>query len=308
MIQRTLGKTGWKVSAIGFGAWGIGGQWGAVERSAAIESVKAAYEAGVNFFDTADAYGEPQGLSEELTGQALRGVRDRVLIASKVGNWARRFDHPLSFTHPLHIKLCCHASLHRLGMDHLDLYQCHIGGLKQPEVFLQGFDELMKEGKIRAFGISTDSLEVLKLFNSAGQCAAVQCEYSLVNRRAEKELLPYCQQNNIGVIVRGPLGMGIATGKFTPETHFADSVRSSWNGGTGREQFLKRLAVMDKLRFLETAARTMAQAALQFVISHPAVSVAIPGAKSPEQARANAAAGNSALEGEELKRAQAATE
>src|SRR4051794_11099472 len=110
MIRKTLGKTGWDVAAIGFGAWGIAGQWGAVDRDVAIETVRAALDSGVNFFDTADAYGEPPGLSEELLKLALRGVeRDKVILATKVGNFGRRAGHPLSFTSPLHVELCCDA-------------------------------------------------------------------------------------------------------------------------------------------------------------------------------------------------------
>jgi myo-inositol catabolism protein IolS len=300
MIQRTLGKTGWKVSAIGFGAWGIGGQWGPVQRGEAMETIKAAYYNGVNFFDTADAYGEPQGLSEELMGKALKSSREKVIIASKVGNWGRRHGHPLPYTHPVHVIGCCDASLHRLCTDRIDVYQCHIANLKEPDVFLEAFEILMKQGKIRAWGMSTDSLEVLKAFNREGTCATVQLDYSLVNRSAEKELLPYCQEANIGVIVRGPLAKGIATGKFTRETKFTDSVRSGWNEGERREKFLKQVELVEKLKWLENPGRPMAHAALQFVISHPAVSSAIPGAKSPEQAKSNAEAGRHVLDEKEL--------
>lgn len=302
MIKRTLGKTGWEVSAIGFGAWGVGGQWGPVEQATAIDAIKAAHDAGVNFFDTADAYGEPPGESEQLIGRALKPVRDKVLIATKLGNFARRMGHPLTFTHPLHVELCCDASLYRLGMEVIDLYQCHIGNLKDPSVFLEAFDILIRKGKIRAGGISTNSLEVVKEFNRGGQCAAVQLDYSYLNRSAEKDLLPYCRENNIGVIVRGPLAKGLATGKFNPQSRFTDSVRIDWNEGSGREEFLNRLETVEKLKFLDRRGRNMAQAALQFVIAHPAVSVAIPGAKDAGQAQANALAGDYVLDESEMGR------
>src|SRR5262245_50495437 len=103
MIQRTLGKTGWNIGVIGFGAWGVGGQWGTVEDQTAIDAIKAAYDAGMNFFDTADGYGEPPGRSEELMKHALRGLRDKVIVATKVGNFARRQGHGLPFTSPMHV-------------------------------------------------------------------------------------------------------------------------------------------------------------------------------------------------------------
>ncbi len=302
MQYRTLGKTGWKVSVIGLGTWNIGGQWGEVDDRTALATIWKAYECGVNFFDTADAYGEPPGRSEELLGKALQGIRHEVFIATKVGNWARRHGHPLPYTSPLHIIACCHASLYRLRTDYIDLYQCHIGNPTDAEieVFLEAFDRLKEQGKIRAYGISTNSLDALQRFNKHGTCATCQLDYSILNRAPEKDLLPYCQDQNIGVIVRGPLAMGILSGKFTPDTVFTDEVRRSWNEGERRQRFLRRLEVVERLRFLERNGRTMAQAALQFVISHPAVSCTIPGAKSPQQAEMNAMAGDGTLTPEEL--------
>jgi myo-inositol catabolism protein IolS len=300
---RTLGKTGWQVSVIGLGTWNIGGQWGEVDDRTALATVWRAYECGVNFFDTADAYGEPPGRSEELLGKALQGIRHEVFIATKVGNWARRHGHPLPYTSPLHIVACCHASLYRLRTDYIDLYQCHIGNPTDAEidVFLEAFERLKEQGKIRAYGISTNSIDALIRFNKQGTCATCQLDYSILNRAPERDLLPYCQEKGIGVIVRGSLAMGILSGKFTPDTVFTDEVRRSWNEGERRERFLRRLEIVERLRFLERDGRTMAQAALQFVLAHPAVSCAIPGAKSPQQAEANATAGDGALTEEELK-------
>ncbi len=303
MQYRVLGKTGWQVSAIGLGTWNIGGQWGEVDDRTALATIWRAFDCGVNFFDTADAYGEPPGRSEELLGKALKGVRHEVFIATKVGNWARRHGHPFPYTSPLHIIACCHASLYRLQTDYIDLYQCHIGNPTdaEVEVFLEAFEQLKAQGKIRAYGISTNSLDALQRFNRHGTCATCQLDYSIINRAPERDLLPYCQEHNIGVIVRGPLAKGILSGKFTPETKFTDSVRASWNEGQARERFLRQLGVVERLRFLERDGRTMAQAAIQFVLAHPAVHCVIPGAKSPEQAAANAAAGDGALSVEELK-------
>lgn len=302
MRYRRLGKTGWQVSVIGVGCWGIGGQWGEVDDRTAIATLWRAFENGVNFFDTADAYGEPPGRSEELVGKAFQGIRHEVFIATKVGNWARRHGHPLPYTSPLHIIACCHASLYRLRTDYIDLYQCHIGNPTdaEVEVFLDAFERLKEQGKIRAYGISTNSLDALQRFNRHGTCATCQLDYSILNRAPESDLLPYCRERDIGVIVRGPLAMGVLTGKFTPDTIFTDEVRRSWNEGERRERFLKRLEVVERLRFLERDGRTMAQAALQFVLAHPAVSCAIPGAKNPQQAESNAQAADGGLTAEEL--------
>jgi len=298
MIKRTFPKTGWDVGVIGFGAWGIGGQWGPVERQTAIDTMHAAIDAGMNFLDTADAYGDPPGTSERLMAELLKDRRDQVYVATKVGNLARRSGHPLPCTHWLHVDLCCDASLRRMKIDTIDLYQCHLGGCTEPDVFLEAFDRLIDAGKIRAFGISTDRVEVLQAFNRDGKCASNQLDYSFLNRSAEQELLHYCQQAEIATIIRGPLHKGVATGKFNRQTTFTDSVRDrNWNQGDGREQFLHKLDVVDRVR--DATGRTqgaLADLALGYVISHPAVTVAIPGAKNPEQAKANAAAGQAVLD------------
>jgi myo-inositol catabolism protein IolS len=302
MIKRALGKTGWTVSAIGYGAWGIGGQWGSVEDQVAIDSIKAALDSGMNFLDTADAYGEPLGRSEELMKVALKAVRAKVIIATKVGNFARRYGHGLSFATTDHVELCCDASLYRLGIDCIDLYQCHLGTAPDYTIFIEAFETLVKRGKIRAYGISTNSLTSAELFNKNGKCAAIQLDYSILNRATEKDLLPYCQKHSIGVIVRGPLAKGVLSGKFNRDSKFDDSVREKWNSGEQHEKFLSQLSVVEKLRFLDKPGRNMTQAALQFVIAHPAVSVAIPGSKSAEQARCNAAAGEREMDAAELNR------
>jgi aryl-alcohol dehydrogenase-like predicted oxidoreductase len=231
-------------------------------------------------------------------------MRDRVLLASKAGNYARRASAPLPFTSWLHVKLCCEASLFRLRTDYLDLLQCHLGSATEAEteVFLEGFTRLKQAGLIRAWGVSTNSVEVLRRFNAGGECATCQLDYSLLNRAPEETLLPYCRESGIGTLIRGPLAQGLLSGKFAPDTRFTDSVREGWNEGPGRERFLQRLERVEQLRFLASDGRSLAQAALQYALANPAVTCVIPGARSPEQAAANAAAADGALSPEELQR------
>ena len=131
MQFRTLGKTGWKVSAVSMGCWAIGGQWGEVSGKQAIETVHAAMDSGVHLFDTADGYG--MGQSEIYLGKALKGRRDKVYVASKAGNRGRWLGDPLGLKSIYSIINCCHASLYRLGMDYIDLYQCHVAQPENPE-------------------------------------------------------------------------------------------------------------------------------------------------------------------------------
>lgn len=300
MEYRRLGKTGWQVSTISMGCWGIGGQWGPVEEAEAIRTIHAALDLGVNLFDTADAYGS--GVSEELVGKALRNRPDNVYIATKVGNFGRRQDVPLSYTSPLHIYLCCDASLGRMKIDTIDFYQCHIGELADPSIFLEAFERLVEQGKIRAYGISTNSLAVAQAFNRDGKCAAIQLNYSMLNRSAAADLLPWCAANDIGTLIRGPIAQGVLAGKFTPEAHFDDIVRVGWNDGTGRAQFLRRLEQVEQIRFLEKPDRTLAQSALQWVLDNPGVTCAIPGAKNVAQITSNARAADGTLSPEEFDR------
>ena len=297
MKYRTLGKTGWEISAVSMGCWGLGGQWGPVGEQQAIETVNAALDAGVNLFDTADSYG--MGVSEQLTGKALKG-RDDVYIATKVGNWGGRHDDRLRFNTVYSVIECCHASLYRLGRDVIDLYQCHQRDPERPDVFLEAFELLKQQGKIRHYGISTNSVDALKALDANGQCAACQIDYSILAREAETAILDHCLSNNIGVLLRGPIAHSMLADKFSADTVFADIVREKWNEGEGREQFLSMLEQVERLRPLVRDDRTMAQAALQFTLAHPAATCPIPGMKTPEQARENAAAADGELTQEEL--------
>ena len=280
------------------GCWGIGGQWGEVSERQAIRTVHAALDAGVNLFDTADSYG--LGQSEILLGKALADRRSAGYVATKVGNWARRQDDPPGLKSIYSIIGCCHASLYRLGTDTIDLYQCHVGSPERPEIFVEAFELLKEQGKIRHYAISTNDLSALKALDVNGQCAACQINYSILNRTAERDILPYCRDHDIGVLLRGPIAQGLLTGKFDETTRFDDMVRSGWNAGGARQTFLSRLAVVSRLRSVLRPGQSMLEMALQFTLAHPAVTCPIPGMKSPEQARANAAAADGELDAEQL--------
>jgi aryl-alcohol dehydrogenase-like predicted oxidoreductase len=250
----------------------------------------------MNLFDTAESYGIPNGLSEERLGTALAGIRHRVYVVSKIGHWGQRTGQGVPKNTVDMIRLCCHASLGRLHTDWIDVMLCHEGNIADPSVYLEAFEVLKQRGRIRAYGISTNSLEVLQRFNANGTCSVVEIDYSLINRTPEADLLPYCLEQGIAVLVRGPLRKGLLAGKYDRDTVFTDTVRTRWNEGeSGREGFEQDIAQVDKLRASLQPGQEMVTTALRYVISHPAAPVAIPGAKSPEQATMNAAAGERTL-------------
>jgi aryl-alcohol dehydrogenase-like predicted oxidoreductase len=307
---RVLGKTGIEVTSMGIGLWAIGGGlWGETDDSESLAAIEAALDAGINFFDTADIYGD--GHSEELLGQAMKGRRERFIVATKVG-W-QGFDekkNASAYDTVEKVVSGVETSLQRLQTDYVDVIQCHID-FRDPnmETFVAGFQKLQSDGKVRAYGLSTGDFEYLKAFNSDGKCSTLQVDYSILNRTPEAKILPYCQENQIGVIVRGPLAMGILTGKFTEDHTFPeDDFRKRWQENADeRRVFLQDLGKVEELRPL-TDGRSLAQLALQFVLANPAVSVVIPGAKTGEQLRSNVKAAHlPPLDDEELAQIDTAT-
>jgi aryl-alcohol dehydrogenase-like predicted oxidoreductase len=293
MIYREFGNTGITASAVGLGTWNIGNHWGTIDESTAFSVIQSSLEAGINLFDTAETYGIPHGLSEERLGKALSGIRHRVSIVSKVGHWGNNTNQKVPLTTKDMFVLCCHASLYRLRTDYIDVYLCHINELPEEEtdLYLEGFEELKRRGLIRFYGISTDNVEVLKRFNKNHTCQAVELEYSLIDRKAENGLLDYAKENRMGVLIRGPLAKGVLSGKYDRNSTFTDTVRKNWNqGGAGRENFNWRMDRLDRI-LAKIPREELAERAIRFTASHPAEPVSIPGAKSPEQALANARAG-----------------
>lgn len=303
MLYRDFGRTGWQVSAIGMGTWNIGNQWGDIDEATAWATVRAAFDHGMNLFDAAESYGLPNGLSEQRLGQALAGLRHRVYIVSKVGNWGKRSGQSVPKTSVDMIRLCAHASLHRLRTDWHDVLLCHEGDIEDPSIYLEGFETLKEEGRLRYYGISTNSIDVLQNFNQHGTCSVVQVDYSLLNRDSEAVFLPYCQEHGIAVMVRGPLAKGLLSGRYDRDTVFTDTIRTPFNkDGEQRAAYEDHIAVVERLQEQVAPGEDMVRAALQYTISHAAAPVAIPGAKSPQQAAQNAAAGAAVLDKSQLQK------
>lgn len=287
--KRSLGKSGIEVTKIGVGLWAIGGdEWGEVEDRESLDMISAALDMGINFFDTADVYGG--GHSEELLGKAMRGRRDQFVVATKIGWKGFDGEKVVSFYDTVD-KLVAgvEENLERLQTDYVDVIQSHID-FREPnlEVFIEGFQKLQAQGKVRAYGVSTSDYEYLQAFNADNKASTLQIDYSILNRTPEKEIFPYTLENDLGVLVRGPLAMGILTGKFTEDTAFEEGdFRQRWIDNEDEYQiFLNDLEKVEKLSSL-TNGRSLAQVAIQFVMQHPAVTVAIPGAKRISQLKEN---------------------
>jgi aryl-alcohol dehydrogenase-like predicted oxidoreductase len=287
--KRVLGKTGLEVTKLGLGLWAVGGdQWGEVEDRESLDMISAALDMGINFFDTADVYGG--GHSEELLGQAMKGRREKFIVGTKIG-WQGFDGEKVVSAYDTVDKLIAgvESNLKRLDTDYVDLIQSHID-FREPnmEVFIEGFQKLQAQGKVRGYGVSTSDFEYLQAFNADNKAGTLQIDYSILNRTPEANVFPYTIENDLGVLVRGPLAMGILTGKFSPETTFGeDDFRQRWIDNEDEYQtFLADLDKVEKLKSL-TDGRTLGQLAIQFVMAHPAVTVAIPGAKRVSQLEQN---------------------
>jgi aryl-alcohol dehydrogenase-like predicted oxidoreductase len=295
LSYRVLGKSNLDVTEIGFGLWAAGGdEWGSTDDQDIFDAIDYALDQGVNFYDTADVYGG--GHSETLLGQAMQGSRDKFIVATKIGwrdfNGERRQS---AYTTVEKLISGVESNLRRLNTDYIDIIQSHID-FRDPtmETIVEGFQRLQSDGKVKGYGVSTSDFEHLQAFNRDGGCATLQIDYSILNRTAEKDILPYCLENNIGVIVRGALAMGILAGKFTPETRFGEGeFRRRWHENQDEYQtFLNDLEIVEGLRqLIQGQERSLAQLALEFVLYNPAVTSVIPGIKNVAQAEKNIQAG-----------------
>ncbi|MEM9064731.1 MAG: aldo/keto reductase [Planctomycetota bacterium] len=291
LVSRPLcNRSDVEVTRAGIGLWAVSGsEWGPVDDENSLAAIETALDMGVTFFDTADVYGG--GHSEELLGRAMRGRRDRFIVGTKIG-WVG-FDGDKGQSQYTTVEKLIEgveSNLRRLNTDYVDLIQCHIYFVEpNNDVFVEGFEKLKQQGKVRAFGTSSSGLPVLEAFNHNGNADTMQIDYSILNRDAENEVFPYCREHGIGTIIRGPIAMGLLAGKFDASTTFPeDDFRRNWISGTEGQpdQFRKDLETVEKL--LEIAGdMPLAEMALRFVLSSPDVTTVIPGAKNADQARRN---------------------
>ena len=308
-MSRELGRSGIKVSDIGFGCWAIGGPftdsasggvpvgWHEADDAESAAALRRAFELGITFFDTADVYGT--GHSERLLGRTLAGHRDEVVIATKFGNTfdAARRTMTGQDVSAAYIRRACEDSLQRLGTDRIDLYQLHLGGLPigQAQDVRETLEDLVASGMIRSYGWSTDDPERAASFASAPHAAAVQHELNVL--ADAPQMLAVCAACDIASINRGPLAMGLLTGKYDAASRLpAGDVRGpggpSWMGyftdGRPAPEPLARLGAIREV--LTGGGRTLAQGALGWILARSPRTVPIPGIRTVAQAEQNAAA------------------
>ncbi len=297
MEYTQFGHTSLHVSKISYGTWQFGGDWGHIESAqwdAGKATVQKALELGINFFDTAQAYGF--GLAERMLGEALqpylKGLREDIVLATK-GGLRMEGDQLLRDASADWIRQGVEQSLRNLGVDYIDLYQIHWPDPNTPfEETASTLDQLVHEGKIRYVGVSNYNVEQMRAFEQTRKLDALQPPYSLFRRDIEQDILPYTREHGIGVLVYGPLAHGLLAGTFTPQTTFAsDDWRNKseiFQGGI----FQRNLAVVEQLKHLaERDGMTVAQLAIAWVLAQPAIDVAIVGARNPEQLEQTAPAG-----------------
>ena len=297
MLYHRLGKTERDVSAIGFGAWAIGADWGNVDDTDSMRALHAAADAGVTLIDTADVYGD--GRSEKVIGRFLRERSgEKFFVATKMG---RRVPVEMKNYTPEAFRAWTERSRDNLGVERLDLVQLHClhpSIYYSPEHF-EALDELVKTGVIANYGVSVERVEeALKAIEFPG-VATVQIIFNIVRQRPAERFLAEARRRDVGVLARVPLASGLLTGKMSKATTFDPSDHRQYNrhgesfdvGETfSGVDYETGLAFVEELRSLVPAGATMAQMALRWILMFDGVTAAIPGAKTTEQARANAAA------------------
>jgi aryl-alcohol dehydrogenase-like predicted oxidoreductase len=308
--KRKLGRSDIEVSALGLGCWAIGGPWkflgspagwGGVDDTESLRAIHRALEMGVTFFDTAANYGA--GHSERLLGQAFKGRRDQVVIATKFGyhvDEEAKEVLPYGETEEVsdvaaHLRSDVERSLERLGTDYIDVYQLHVWGLEIERALAvrDVLEELVQEGKIRTYGWSTDRTDAVRVFAAGPHCSVVQQQLSVLD--GNLALLTLCEELNLASINRGPLGMGLLTGKFTPDSTFAgDDVRkhAAWHpgfkDGKPTQEWLNALESIREV--LTSGGRTLAQGALAWIWGKSEQTIPIPGFKTVQQVEDNCGA------------------
>ena len=295
MKARTFGKTGVRVSEMSLGCWQIGGtDWGYVEDKTALDILSAAVDAGVDFFDTADVYGN--GRSETLIGRFLKERKPKVFVATKLGRTSSLY--PDKYTEA-NVRAATEASLKHLGVSTLDLTQLHcipIAELRRGEVF-ESLRKLQREGKIRHFGASVESMEEALLCVEQPGLVSLQIIFNIFRQKPIQTLFPKAKDKGVAIIVRLPLASGLLSGKLTKQSKFPQNDHRNYNkdgqffnvGETfAGLPYEKGVELADALKPMVPSGLTMAQMAQRWILDYDAVSTVIPGASRPDQAKANA--------------------
>ena len=297
MQYRTLGKTGFEVSAISFGAWAIGGSWGEVDDQTSLAALRRAIDLGVNFVDTADVYGD--GRSERLVGQLLKERKEQIFVATKAG---RRLDpHTAEGYNKANLTAFVERSLRNLGVEALDLVQLHCPprAVYDNAAVFAALDDLKRDGKIRNYGVSVETTEEALAAMRYPGVATIQIIFNMFRIKPAETVFPLARQQNVGILARVPLASGLLSGAMTRDRHFdADDHRLTNRHGEQFDRgetfsgvdFETGLRAAEDLKQLVPAGATLAQLALRWILMFDAVTCAIPGAKTPQQAEANARA------------------
>ena len=303
MERRRLGGTDMELSVIGLGTWVFGGRWGGADDADSLAACHAALDAGVNWIDTADIYG--QGRAERIVGQAVRERRDEVVVATK-GGVAWESGPPLRIWREAsadYLRAACDRSLDALGLDHIDLYQVHwpVAGVAAEET-ISALEGLREAGKVRAIGVSNYALADLEAAQAVAPIDSFQPGYHLMRRDIEAAELPWCREHGVGVIAYGPLAHGLLTGKMSAGTTFAPGDWRAESELFADDAFPERVAVVAELDELAREAGRpggVAELAVAWVLRRPEVTSAIIGARTAEQAARNAALAGAPLTSDE---------
>jgi len=317
MQFRTLGKDGPRLSVIGLGTWAIGGGdwkfgWGDQDDEASVQAIVRAVELGINWIDTAAIYGE--GRSERMVAKAIEAIpkADRPLIATKCGRIAIGGGEIGKCLRRQSILAECEASLKRLNVECIDLYQMHWP--EPDEEIEEGWQtlvDLQKQGKVRHIGVSNHSQTQMKRLQSIHPITSQQPPYSLIARDIESEILPYCRQNEIGVIVYSPMGKGLLTGSFTAErvASLAAKDHRSRDPRFQPPELEINLAFVESLQEIATGLGwTVAELAIAWTLRDSVVTAAIVGARSPEQIEKTVTAGDKFLDAANLEKIRVAVD
>jgi aryl-alcohol dehydrogenase-like predicted oxidoreductase len=313
MEFRALGRTGWKLSVIGFGAWGIGGDaWGATDDKTSLAALHRAIDLGVNFIDTADGYGD--GHSEQLIAQVRRARNEQLIVATKVGR--RLNPHIASGYNRQNLVGFVERSLRNLETEALDLLQLHSPPSEvydMPEVF-GILDDLVRQGKVRFYGVSVERVDEALKAISYPNVQSVQIIFNMFRLKPAEQFFAAAREREVGILARVPLASGLLTGKFRPDTQFSPNDHRTYNrhgevfdrGETfAGVDYETGLRAVEELRPLVPPGASMAQLALRWILMFPEVTSTIPGAKTPQQAQDNVqAAALPALSDETMRRVQ----